>query len=128
MKTLITITAVLEFSTGVAIAVAPSVAAGLLLGTAIDSAVGLVLARMLAAALSAVGAACWLTRRATPFGLLVGMLWYNAAVAVVLAQAGAGLGLAGVLLWPAVALHSALAVWCAASARAAKRGGGGSTG
>jgi hypothetical protein len=38
------------------------------------------------------------------------MLFYNVAVATLLAYAGLGLGLFGIGLWPTVALHAALAL------------------
>jgi hypothetical protein len=38
------------------------------------------------------------------------MLLYNCGVAAVLAMAGVS-GMAGVLLWPAIALHAAMAAW-----------------
>ena len=44
-------------------------------------------------------------------GLLAGLLVYNIGACVVLAYIGAGLGLSGPLLWPAVLLHAALTVW-----------------
>jgi hypothetical protein len=45
------------------------------------------------------------------------MLLYNVAAGAVLANAGAGVRLVGVLMWPAVALHAGLAVWCIACSR-----------
>jgi len=66
------------------------------------------------------GVACWLARddgRSLALrGVIAAMLLYNCAAAAVLAHAGAVLGFAGILLWPAVALHVALAVWYGAAA------------
>jgi hypothetical protein len=45
-------------------------------------------------------------------GLLTGVLIYDLAAAAVLAYAGLFLDMAGLALWPAVALHAALAFWC----------------
>jgi hypothetical protein len=45
------------------------------------------------------------------------MLVYNVAVVAALALAGIGYGLNGILLWPAVGLHTVLAVWCLACLR-----------
>jgi hypothetical protein len=66
--------------------------------------------------LLAVSIACWGgrldTRGSAPFGLLMGVLAYDVAAAVLLAHAGLFMNLLGVLLWPAVIVHAALAVWC----------------
>ena len=48
-------------------------------------------------------------------GLVAGMLLYNAGVVTLLLHAGMALGLTGVLLWPAILIHGALALWCAVS-------------
>jgi hypothetical protein len=45
------------------------------------------------------------------------MLMYNITATAVLAFAGVGLGLHGMLLWPAVVLHAVMAVWCAGCLR-----------
>lgn len=44
-------------------------------------------------------------------GLIVALLFYDAAVVVIFLLARLALGLAGIGLWPAVALHSGLGVW-----------------
>ena len=61
-------------------------------------------ARVAGIALIALGIACW------PGPPLVGMLIYSAVVALYLAYLGFAGGLAGVLLWPAVALHLVLSI------------------
>jgi hypothetical protein len=43
------------------------------------------------------------------------MVFYNPVVAGVLASAGFGDGLHGMLLWPAVAFHVAMGAWCIAT-------------
>ncbi len=67
------------------------------------------------------GIACWLGRSdkqsAAQLGLLTGVLIYDVAAAVILASTGLFLSLVGVALWPAVALHAALAIWCAVCLR-----------
>jgi hypothetical protein len=52
------------------------------------------------------------TRTPAQLGLLTGILVYNAAATLLLAYAGAVLKMVGDLLWPAVAIHAILAVWC----------------
>ena len=118
---LLTLTALAEAPLGVALIVSPSFVTGLLLGASLDSPAALVVGRVAGAALFSLGLACWLTRddarsRAAR-GLVMALLLYNGATIALLAYAGAGLQLAGVLLWPAVGLHAALATWCVACLR-----------
>jgi hypothetical protein len=65
-----------------------------------------------------IGVASWPARRDTrtpgELGVLAGVLTYNVLSALLLAFAGAGLKMAGVLLWPAVVYHAVLAAWCVA--------------
>lgn len=101
--------------------VSPSVPLALLLGVDRAATEVVVLARVAGAALLALGVACWLGRndRVGPAqkGLLLGMLLYDLAAAGILASSGWFLGLAGIVLWPAVGIHMALAVWCVACIR-----------
>ena len=117
---LLTASAVLEAATGVALLASPSIPVSLLLGAALDAS-GSAVARVAGAALLSIAVACWLARThgESPAGraLVVAMLVYNAAVIAVLAHAALGLGATGLLLWPAVGLHTALAAWCIACLR-----------
>jgi hypothetical protein len=119
MKTLLSVTAIIEAGAGLALLGLPSVTASLLLGTPLDSLVAMSLARVGGAAILALAIVCWLARRdahgLASQGLIVAMLFYNIAVAAVLAFAGIGDGLLGALLWPAVAFHAAMGAWCATS-------------
>jgi uncharacterized membrane protein SpoIIM required for sporulation len=118
MKTLLTVTAAVEAGAGLALLGVPSLTASLLLGAALGSAAAVSLARIGGAAILALAIACWLTRDTRGLysrGLVVSMAFYNVAVAAVLARAGFGHGLHGMLLWPAVAFHVAMGAWCAAS-------------
>src|SRR5881392_10012 len=116
MKRFLTLTAIIEAATGLALIALPATVVWLLLGAEISGA-SIPLGRVAGAALLALGVACWLARgdtqsRATR-GLVVAMLVYNIAATAVLALAGIGLGLHGVVLWTAVILHAAMGVWCA---------------
>ena len=115
------VTAVVETAVGLTLLSTPPLVARLLLGASLDGAAALIAGRMTGAALLSLGVACWLAREdgasRAGRGLTAAMLLYNAAAAAVLADAGAGARLAGILLWPTVALHAALAVWCLASLR-----------
>src|SRR6267154_3126005 len=120
MKRFLTLTAIIEAATGLALIAVPAIVVRLLLGAEISGA-SIPLGRVAGAALLALGVACWLARddtqsRATR-GLAVAMLIYNIAATAFLAFAGIGLGLHGVALWPVVVLHAAMAVWCVASLR-----------
>jgi hypothetical protein len=114
MKTFLTVTAIIEGGAGLALLAVPSLTASLLLGMPLDSPAAAI-ARVGGAAISTLALACWLARgdaeRHASRSLAAAMLFYNVAVAAVLAFAGFD-GLHGVLLWPAVAFHVAMGAWC----------------
>jgi len=121
MKLLLTVTAIVELGAGLALLGLPSVTASLLLGAPLGPPVAMTLARVGGAAILALAIVCWLTRDAVLIvsrGLVATMLFYNIAVAAVLAFAGVADGLHGMLLWPAVAFHVAMSAWCAATTAA----------
>ncbi len=103
--------AAVEIGTGLALVLDPAPVVALLLG-ADATGLGVVLGRFLGIALLALGVACWPGGQRVVLGArtLDGMLTYNALVAVFLAYVGTGGHLAGLLLWPAVALHAAVAL------------------
>ena len=118
---LLILTALAEAPLGMTATRSASLVTGLLLGASLDSPAALVMGRVAGAALLALGLACWLTRddarsRAAR-GLIAALLLYNGATFALLAYASTGLQLAGVLLWPAVGVHAALAAWCVACLR-----------
>lgn len=120
MKRFLTLTAILEAATGLALIAVPAMVVRLLLGAEIFGA-SISLGRVTGVALLALGLACWLARNDTQGraarGLIAAMLLYNVAVATILAYTGLGLGLHGIALWPAVILHAVMAVWCIACLR-----------
>jgi hypothetical protein len=115
------VTALLEVGTGVSLLVLPSVPLALLLGVSVAAPETLLVARVAGAALIAIGVACWPARGAkqvtAQLGLLTGILIYDVAAAALLGYSGLVLGMAGIALWPAVGLHTGLAVWCVACLR-----------
>lgn len=100
-----------EIVTGVGLMVAPAIVVRLLLGTELTG-VGIALGRCFGIALIALGVACW------PSGLRVtgdrravqAMLIYNTLIALYLAFLFMDRHLDSLLLWPAVALHGAVAL------------------
>jgi hypothetical protein len=94
--------AVGEALTGLALVLVPSIVGHLLLGVPLVG-VATPVARVAGIALIGLGIACW------PGPPRIGMLIYSALVTLYLAYFGLFGGLAGVLLWPAVALHLVLA-------------------
>ena len=120
-RTLLAVTALAETGVGLTLLLSPSLVALLLLGVSIDAPAALIVSRIAGAALLSLGGACWLARDDGPsrtrHGLVAAMLLYNSAAGAVLANAGAAARLVGVLMWPAVALHAVLAVWCIACLR-----------
>jgi hypothetical protein len=120
-KLLLVLVAVIELLTGIALLIAPSVVVGLLLGATLDYPAAIVVGRVAGAALLAIGLVCWLQREigrgAAQRGLLAGLLVYNAAVPMVLAYTAKVDGTRAIGLWPAVVLHSLLAIWCIVSLR-----------
>jgi hypothetical protein len=120
-KTLLIVTAIVETPIGVMLLLSPALVVPFLLGTSLDAPAARVVARMAGAALLSLGGACWLARDDGPSrarrGLVAAMLLYNTVAVAILASAGAGARLVGVLMWPAVALHAVLAVSCVASLR-----------
>ena len=119
-------TALIETGAGLALLLAPRIAFDILLTISPPSTEALVVARLASAALLALGIACWLARKdrgsASRQGLLCGMLVYNVGAAVLLGYAGSILRMTGILLWPAVVLHTALAIWCVLCLRASPAG------
>jgi hypothetical protein len=110
------VTAFSEGGTGILLLLYPALPLTLLLG--VEEAVSgtLIVTRFAGAALLAIGVACWLARNdeggPALLGLLAGVLVYDVAAAILLAYAGVVLRMVGLALWPAVALHAALACWC----------------
>jgi hypothetical protein len=115
------VTALLEVSAGLVLLTVPALALQFLLGVGEAASETLLVARIAGAALLAIGVTCWLARQGEPnpaqFGVLAGALIYDVAAAGLLAYAGLGLNMTGIALWPAVGLHTALAVWSVACIR-----------
>jgi hypothetical protein len=118
-------TALIEVGAGLALIVSPAWTVPILVGGRFDTAADSVVGRVAGAALLALAFASWQARNEdysrTATGIVSGLLLYNAGAGAVLAYAGIGLRLSGIGLWPAVALHVAMAVWCLAVSASSKR-------
>ena len=95
--------AVAEAATGLGLLIVPSLVGQLLLGEELTG-VAIPVARVAGMGLVGLGIACW------PGPPLLGMLTYSALVTLYLVYLGFAVGLAGVFLWPAVALHAILSI------------------
>jgi hypothetical protein len=100
MKGLLVFAAIIEAATGVALILVPSLVGQLLLGIELTG----VIARVAGIALIALAITCW------PGPAVLGMLIYNAAIALYLAYVCTTGDSSGVLLWPAVILHGVMTV------------------
>jgi hypothetical protein len=111
------VTAIVETGAGVGLLWLPEIVLRLLLGLESTAPEARLISRVAGAALLCIGVASWHARNdqrsAAQRGMLTGVLIYNVAAAALLSWAGAVLQLAGIALWPGVALHSVLALWCA---------------
>ena len=115
MKYTLPVAAIGEIATGLVLLIAPSLFGQALLGETLPG-IAIPVARVTGIALIALGIACW------PGPAAAGMLTYSAGVALYLAS----LGLAGIstgwLLWPAVVIHTILAVLLILDLRRLPRG------
>jgi hypothetical protein len=118
MKSLLTVTAVAEGVTGLALAIVPSLLVSLLLGTSVTDSSAILIGRLAGAALISIAIACWLSRSDTQSSVMVKvMLGYNIFSVSLLVYAGLVEKISGPGLWPAVLLHAGLLVWCLSSLR-----------
>ncbi len=111
MNRLLTLTAIIEAATGLALMAVPSVVVRLLLGGEISGA-SIPLGRVAGFGLLSLGMACWPGRDPTgnTAPALRAMLTYNSLAALFLLSLGIGGEWVGPLLWPAVALHGILSL------------------
>ena len=118
MKSLLTVTAIIEGATGLALAIVPSLVVSSLLGTSITDQSAIIIARLAGAALLTISIACWLSRNgAKPYIMVKAMLGYNSFSIALLVYAALYERIYGPGLWPAVLLHLGLLIWCFTSLR-----------
>jgi hypothetical protein len=102
MKKVLTVAAVVEVATGMALLIVPSLVGRLLFGEELTGIV-IPVARVLGIALLALGVGCWPGSTA-----LCGMLTYSGLVTLYLLYLAIRGEWVGPLLWPVVALHGIL--------------------
>jgi hypothetical protein len=116
MKGLLTLTAIIEVPTGLALLGGPSATTALLLGSGLGTSAAVTLGRVAGTALLALGVACWLAQydaqNCAAKGLVSAIVLYNLGTVLILGAAGIQSMPVGVALWPAAILHAAMAVWC----------------
>ena len=118
MKSILTVTALVEGVTGLAFAIMPSLVVSMLLGTSLTDISAILIARLAGAALITIALACWLSRKKTQSAVIVkALLGYNVFSIVLLVYAVLVEQISGPGLWPAVLLHFGLLVWCLSSLR-----------
>jgi hypothetical protein len=128
MSTLLSLAAILEAATGLALMIHPALVAEWLFGDVV-SGVGVALSRVAGVALLALGVACWPDREAGSgvISALRAMLTYSLLVTIYLAYLGGVEHLAGMLLWPAVVVHVVFVLLLVAAWREDRRREGGPT-
>ena len=105
---LLSVAAVIEVTTGIALITTPHAVSGLLLGVDLAGA-GVAVGRVAGVALLSLGLMCWMSRQQdnkTP--VLTAMLTYNLLVTIYLTYLGFEGQLVGTLLWPVIAIHTVL--------------------
>jgi hypothetical protein len=122
MNRLLTLTAIIEAATGLALMAVPSVVVRLLLGGEISGA-SIPLGSVAGFGLLSLGMACWPGRYPTgnTAPALRAMLTYNSLATLYFLFLGIGGEFVGPLLWPAVALHGILSLLLARQWRLGKR-------
>jgi hypothetical protein len=118
MKSLLTVTALVEGFTGLALAIVPSLVVSILLGTNLIDSNAFIIARLAGAALITIGIACWLSRNHTQYSIMVkAMLGYNIFSIVLLLYTALVEKISDPGLWPAIMIHFGLLIWCVSSFR-----------
>lgn len=115
MKSLLTVTAIFETATGIALIAIPSTIVPMLLGIPFDDDRLHVITGITGAALISISIVCWLLRNseASAMAIVKSVLFYNVAGTLILLFAILGLKMTGIGLWPVTIIHFALAIWSA---------------
>jgi hypothetical protein len=119
VKSLLTLTAIFELSTGLALVAIPTTTTSLLLGTSLHEPAGILVARIAGVSLISLAIACWFSKNYPESSLVIikALIVYNISAAMLLAYSGLVDHFSGIGLWPAVIIHTVLFVWCIQSVR-----------
>jgi hypothetical protein len=123
LKLLLTITALLEGATGLALATIPALVFSKLLGFTPTDPSMILMSRMGGVGLIVLAIACWVSRGGSHALTMVKvMTGYNILSIVGLVYLGYARGMNGPGLWPAVILHLVLLGWCLSALRKVQPG------
>lgn len=112
MKTILTVSSIVEGITSLSLILVPHWPISILLGVSMYEPIGIRMSQLAGVALLSLSIACWLYRRKSEVdGIIKVMLFYNIGASCWLAYVKAT-GLSGLGLWPAFVFHVILAVWC----------------
>ena len=118
MKSLLTVTALVEGATGLTLAIVPSMLVSILFGTSLENSSSILIGRLAGSALVTIAIACWLSQSDMQSSVMVkAMLGYNIFSTTLLVYAVLVEKISGPGLWPAVLLHCGLLLWCLVSLR-----------
>ncbi len=124
MKKVFVVAGIVEMLAGVAFLATPSLQAKLLFDSSLEDLGQMNIVRVLGLALVALGIAFWRARddvqAPAARGVGIAMLVYNAGVAVLVVSSALVWRVAASGLWPAFAIHAALAAWCGWNLRTVK--------
>lgn len=122
LRTILGFAAIVEIATGLALMIDPAIVVRLLLGAG-EASHGMTLARVAGIAMLALGVACWPGQPRAENGAqgFLALLIYNVLIALLLTYLSTVDHTGGVLLWPAVVLHAALALLLVFTQRGERR-------
>jgi hypothetical protein len=114
MKSLLTLTALIEVAIGLSLIAIPTVTASLLLGASLIEPSGILVGRIGGAALISLAIACWLSKDERHSSLVIAkaLVFYNTAAALLLVYGVMIEKFSALGLWPATILHVVLLIWC----------------